>query len=369
MRSNAEEERAYSRMQAYENMEMWKKPVESKRLPAHPPIGAPPRNVGANAPGLNYAPGPRVPPRGVDMRGLDLYDELERGPGRLQTQVDAELELWRTRETPLPEQYSEVILRTRETDQQKRKGHTPASFETVATTAGYPDDDLDDDDDADDMDYYDYMESPNIGGRSPLTAAEYKADELAMDKMEDIYQTYLANPNDNSGVTIMLRDIPYRLQVEPDIFRILHQTVDLNHVDYVYLPMTIEGVSTRSNVQPRNKGYCFIHFSVEATAHAFANRVQDYVIPDTFGGKTMFASRAKFQGLSMNLINLLDIQSKKWRPKHGVAHIRASSGELLCVGLLPLRNLFKKRSVRSGWQGAKAAGQQSALAVRPSHRP
>jgi hypothetical protein len=83
----------------------------------------------------------------------------------------------------------------------------------------------------------------------------------------------------------------------------------------------------------------------------------------------MFASRAKFQGLSMNLVNLLDIQSKKWRPKHGVAHIRASTGELVCVGLLPLRNLFKKRSVRSGWQGAKAGPLRALPAGRPGQRP
>merc|ERR1719506_112783 len=253
------------------------------------------------------------------------------------------------RATPPPAMlFHEVLLRGPDDNQKRPVGSAPSSFETAVTNIGYQEGFqrvYHDDDDDDDDDYMDeYM------GQSPgIRHGDSRADELfVMDKMEDIYHTYLAAGGagqTDSGVTIMLRDIPYRMQVEPDLFRILRQTANLDHVDYIYLPMTIEGVSTRSNVQPRNKGYCFIHFSVEATAHAFATRVQEYVIPDTFGGKTMFASRAKFQGLSMNLINLLDIQSKKWRPKHGVAYIRDSTGELVCVGLLPLRNLFKKRSV------------------------
>jgi hypothetical protein len=277
----------------------------------------------------------------------------------------------RGRETPpLSMQFQEVFLRGPDAEPKRPVNRSaPSSFETnTCYPADYVDDDLDDDDDLDESAYH---ELPNVGFR-PMGTMESRIDELIMDKMEDIYHTYLAgggSPQQDSGVTIMLRDIPYRMQVEPDLFRILRQTADLNHVDYIYLPMTIEGVSTRSNVQPRNKGYCFIHFSVEATAHAFAARVQEYVIPDSFGGKTMFASRAKFQGLSMNLVNLLDIQSKKWRPKHGVAHIRASTGELVCVGLLPLRNLFKKRSVRSGWQGAKAGPLRALPAGRPGQRP
>jgi hypothetical protein len=196
------------------------------------------------------------------------------------------------------------------------------------------------------------VERRNLPGPGQINVTHSGPDWISMSTIEDIYQTYLtssANSQNDGGVTIMLRDIPYRLQVEPDLFRILHKTTNLEHIDYVYLPMTIEGVSKYSNVQPRNKGYCFVHFSVEATARLFASRIQEYMIPDT--GKVMFASRAKFQGLSMNLINLLDIQSKKWRPKHGVAHIRASTGALVSVDLLPLRNLYKKRSVRGGFRG------------------
>ena len=58
-------------------------------------------------------------------------------------------------------------------------------------------------------------------------------------------------------------------------------------------------------------------------------------------GKGMFGVMAKFQGLSLNLNNLLDIHSKKWRPKNGCAYVRTDSG-LSCVRLFDLRNLAKQ---------------------------
>ena len=49
-------------------------------------------------------------------------------------------------------------------------------------------------------------------------------------------------------------------------------------------------------------------------------------------GKGMFGVMAKFQGLSLNLNNLLDIHSKKWRPKNGPADsISLSRGSELAL--------------------------------------
>ena len=79
--------------------------------------------------------------------------------------------------------------------------------------------------------------------------------------LKQIYDKYLAageHVQDKNGVTLMLRDIPYRWQVEPHLFEIFAQIgVSLEHVDYIYLPMAIEGFAARSSVQTRNKGYCF----------------------------------------------------------------------------------------------------------------
>merc|ERR1719240_2331059 len=94
----------------------------------------------------------------------------------------------------------------------------------------------------------------------------------------------------------------------------------------------------------RNKGYCFIHFSNNASAQLFVSRLEHYVFPTsvfTAPSKTMNAGLAKFQGLSLNLRNLLDIHSKKWRPKNGLAYMRTDNG-LVPVRLLALRNLAKQ---------------------------
>jgi hypothetical protein len=251
-------------------------------------------------------------------------------------------------ETPPPQfVFPEVLHRLPEGRPGKVKPgkSTPSSFETVQQNY----DALDDADEEENGDQF------HIGIRS---MKGIHADEAIF---KDIYHTYLdglENAQSETGVTLMLRDIPYRLQVEPHLLDILRQTCNLEHVDYIYLPMTIEGFSTRLNVQTRNKGYCFIHFSVAATAQTFAARVPEYEVQDISGGKSMFTAPAKFQGLGTNLINLLDIGSKKWRPKNGLAHIRISTGELVCVGLLPLRNLVKRRSVRpNAWPGKNVGSQ------------
>jgi hypothetical protein len=177
----------------------------------------------------------------------------------------------------------------------------------------------------------DYSESTGVGGFIEL---------------EKIYEEYLAEGVENAqgeiGVTIMLRDIPYKMQVEPHVFDLLENISDLNYVDYIYLPMSEPHQGPEAS---RNKGYCFIHFSNKATAHLFVSRLEHYVLPTTVfpASKMMTAGLAKFQGLSLNLRNLLDIQSKKWRPKKGHAHIRRAGGMLAPIGLLRLRQHFKQR--------------------------
>jgi hypothetical protein len=254
--------------------------------------------------------------------------------------VDPGFAFARRPETPPPQfmPYPEVLGRFPEAYKTNPSRSAPSSFESQRFPFGQisasPDDDL------------------GRGDEDAEAGMQFPGGSKAMRSvLQDICDQYLVggeSAHNDSGATLMLRDIPYRLRVEPDLIDIIRQTCDLDHVDYIYLPMTIEGFSARSNVQTRNKGYCFIHFSVAATAQAFASAILEYAVPDTVGGKSMFTAPAKFQGLSTNLVNLLDIHSKKWRPKNGVAHIRISNGELVCVGLLPLRNLAKRRAVRAG---------------------
>jgi hypothetical protein len=132
------------------------------------------------------------------------------------------------------------------------------------------------------------------------------------------------------------------MRVEPHVFDLLQSTSDLSHVDYIYLPMTINQCSDAV----RNKGYCFIHFSNNDSAQRFVSRLEHYVLPRSMfpSARMMIAGMAKFQGLSLNLHNVLDIHSKKWRPKNGYAYIRCAGGELTSCALLRLRNLLKRRA-------------------------
>jgi hypothetical protein len=169
--------------------------------------------------------------------------------------------------------------------------------------------------------------------------------------IEKIYEEYLAERVDNAledmGVTIMLRDIPYRMRVEPHVFDLLKNTSDLNHVDYIYLPLA---EPNHGSDGARNKGYCFVHFSNKESAVLFVSRLEDYVFSVFPASKMMKAGMAKFQGLSLNLHNVLDIQAKKWRPKKGYAYIRRAGGKLVPYGLLRLRNLVKDRERSHTWK-------------------
>jgi hypothetical protein len=174
----------------------------------------------------------------------------------------------------------------------------------------------------------------------------------AADAEVKIYEEYLASGEDlgqeSKGITIILRDIPYKMEVETHVFDLLQSTSDLSQVDYIYLPMTNNTDAARN--PSRNKGYCFIHFSDYASAQLFASRLEQYVLPGSLfpSAKTMIAGLAKFQGLSLNLHNLLDVRSKKWRPKNGHAYIRCAGGELTRCRLQQLRGLLKRRSVAHG---------------------
>jgi hypothetical protein len=163
-----------------------------------------------------------------------------------------------------------------------------------------------------------------------------------------VFDKYICKKADGAGVTIMLHDVPYRFQVDPDVFAMIKAIGNIDAVDYIYLPMAVDRPSA---IQCRNKGYCFIHFRDPLAAQSFTNDVYHYKVPDAHcsydeerprqHGKGIFAVMAKFQGLSLNLNSLLDIHSKKWRPKNGIAYVRTDSG-LVAVRLLALRNLAKQ---------------------------
>jgi hypothetical protein len=148
---------------------------------------------------------------------------------------------------------------------------------------------------------------------------------------------------DEEGVTIMLRDVPYRYQVEPNLINMVKQLSSIDDVSYIYLPISgpDRGADREPRTQSRNKGYGFIHFTCKEASAQFLKKIDTYEMPEN-AGKRMFGSLAKFQGVASNIHNVLDVRSKKWRPKHGLAaaYVRTHSG-LTCISLMVLRNLAK----------------------------
>jgi hypothetical protein len=166
---------------------------------------------------------------------------------------------------------------------------------------------------------------------------------VADEDLMHVFNKVICKPvseRDESGVTVMLRDVPYRFQVMPDLMNMISQLSSLDSVSYIYLPMTISGPRT----QIRNKGYGFIHFTDRRASEDFLKKIDQYEIQET-PEKRMFGSLAKFQGVAANIHNVLDVYSKKWRPKHGmpVAYVRTET-ELACISLLALRTLAKHYS-------------------------
>jgi hypothetical protein len=198
-----------------------------------------------------------------------------------------------------------------------------------------------------DKDAYEEAEPQKDALRLRQMPPAHTADGHHRDMMY-VFEKYICKREEDHGVTIMLHDVPYRFQVEPDVLKMIETVGNIDAVDYIYLPMAVDRPTA---YQFRNKGYCFIHFWDPVAAQSFVSKIYDYKVPDTYSiydderprapGKGIFAVMAKFQGLALNLNNLLDIHSKKWRPKNGCAYVRTDSG-LSCVRLLALRNLAKQ---------------------------
>jgi hypothetical protein len=162
------------------------------------------------------------------------------------------------------------------------------------------------------------------------------------------------SPELEEGITLLVHDIPRTFKYT-HIFEMIDTLTSLDSVDYVYLPVSVD--RPQSN-HFWNKGYCFIHFSDAYVGQKFINTISDY---DAFERASMNdlalkkspegnlrAVFAKFQGMSTNLINLIDIESKKWRPKNNTVYVRTSAG-LSSISLMELRVLAKQHA-----EGAKA---------------
>jgi hypothetical protein len=171
-----------------------------------------------------------------------------------------------------------------------------------------------------------------------------------------VFRKFIASetPELEEGVTIMLMDVPKSFRCRPELFEMIESLGSIDSVDYIYLPMAVDRPNKN---RYRNKGFCFIHFSDANMAQNFMNGIFGYDALEHRSAseslanypcgdphdKNMTAAFAKFQGVSTNLHNLIDIQSKKWRPKNGFVCVRTDSG-LSDISLLGLRVLAMKHA-------------------------
>jgi hypothetical protein len=144
------------------------------------------------------------------------------------------------------------------------------------------------------------------------------------------------------GTTLMCHDLLNKFRVNPDLLQLFEKVGVLDDVVYIYLPLTYLKSKQPLNARrpSRNKGYGFVHFASSTAAATFARLIGevDLVGPGR-GVKQMYTTPAKFQGVSSNLIELLDLENEDWRPKQGCIYVRLDPGRpLQCLGIKSARD-------------------------------
>lgn len=143
-----------------------------------------------------------------------------------------------------------------------------------------------------------------------------------------VHWRYVHN-RDDTGVTVMWHGIPSKCTAERDLLPMLDSIAA--HHEYLYLPMNQHSKSHRAT-KSRNKGYAFVHFGDEASAQAFANRVEQGVALCKKTSTTL----AAFQGISANLEQLF--AAPQMRTTDSVIYIR-HLGRMEQVGVHELASL------------------------------
>jgi len=160
------------------------------------------------------------------------------------------------------------------------------------------------------------------GGRESLSALEF------------VFREYVSKER-NDGYTIMWHGLPSKCHVEPDLIPVL-ESMGAHDVEYIYLPLNHWEKTRAASSKCRNKGYAFLHFSNEAAAKDFAEKVVEPI--EMLNTKKTSTTAAWFQGISANLIQLLQAPHK--RTADGMIYLR-SGKKMRSVFLGSLRKMLK----------------------------
>ena len=156
----------------------------------------------------------------------------------------------------------------------------------------------------------------------------------SLSALEFVFREYVAKER-NDGYTIMWHGLPSKCHVEPDLIPVL-ESMGAKDVEYIYLPLNHWEKTRAASSKCRNKGYAFLHFSNEAAAKDFAEKVVEPI--EMLNTKKTSTTAAWFQGISANLIQLLQAPHK--RTADGMIYLR-SGKKMRSVFLGSLRKMLK----------------------------
>jgi hypothetical protein len=221
--------------------------------------------------------------------------------------------------------------------------------------------------------------------RVPLREGYEKCDRSEQEIHEAVFAAYFdgvdedALRKNSAGCTLMVKDLRNKFSIE-DVLGVLDE-LGADHVDYVFLPLSVwetkksnrDQLKNRSNL--RNKAYCFVHFSDAAATEAFVDRLSRYELPTEARSdgvevrvKKMHASPASIQGIVPNLLQLMDMHSRKWHPRAGALVVRLGD-TLVPVHVAALRAFLLELLQRKPETTPGCLSSSSTLDLKPSGNP
>lgn len=172
-------------------------------------------------------------------------------------------------------------------------------------------------------------------GNEDLTASDSEGGTReSTTALEFVFREFVAKER-NDGYTIMWHGLPSKCHVEPDLIPVL-EAMGATDVEYIYLPLNHWEKTRAASSKCRNKGYAFLHFSSEAAAKDFAEKVVEPI--EMLNTKKTSTTAAWFQGISANLIQLLQAPHK--RTADGMIYLRMGK-KMRGVFLGSLRKMLK----------------------------
>lgn len=140
------------------------------------------------------------------------------------------------------------------------------------------------------------------------------------------------------GLTLMWHDVPLRSQAD-DLVDTLTSLGCIDDVQYIYVP--VQSFTQNRKINPRNKGYAFVHFSSALSAWSFVRELESAPRP-------MRTSEAKFQGVAENVLALLSMPDIPGRTDK-IFFLHRADDNFVRVSLYELRSFLRSQKHGHGY--------------------